>query len=173
MKRTADKSEHLSKKQKKETISYGWSCWWTFYTKHSQWEDHGRGDTTDAFCRDFIGNINLENEADFTLDMKTDNKANKNDFHSTAISDDEDDFDDIWNADQDHDNLDDADDVNIMKAQILSMVLELKKKDVLINGKANDLTITDMPIKFFAASENFALRSWDMIKFADLSCQKT
>ena len=46
-----------------------------------------------------------------------------------------------------------------MKAQILSMVLELKKKDVLINGKANDLTITDMPIKFFAASENFALRS--------------
>ena len=94
--------------------------------------------STSVFLDEFLDGDYGQNT--LSLDLSIENLVkNKIALHSTAISD-EDDDESYHKPDQDHDTIiQEENDVLMMKAKLISLEMELVKKDTLLNEQANEL----------------------------------
>ena len=124
MKRTAENKENSPRKCSKKPVEIE--------------EAASTTDSTFAYCKDLLGDQNVDDEETFCSDIFTGiPDSDKNAFHSTAISDH--DPDDLLLVEEDIGDM-------MMKAQLISLQMDLKKKDVLLNEKDNELAVKDIEL---------------------------
>ena len=133
LKRTAPKSENASRKYLKKAARLD------DFDLDSQ---VGAGDWTAAFCQDYLDEEELA-EKTFGLDQSVENLVNNRKplLHSTAISDNDDEF---LQPDQDHDYIGkQEEEIQLLKAKVISLEISGMKKDTIINEKKNAKTKKD------------------------------
>ena len=154
MKRTASKSENVGRKAAKkffeeEDIITEESAG-TPIQESTHIDPFDHTSLLDDYCDNLLGEANW-NEGDFNLNGTVDNYVeNKKSFeHEESI--------DI-SPDQDHNYLKENEEPSLLKATILSLKLDIQKRDSIINEKDDDLATAKVEL------ENFAIAAHDLRK---------
>ena len=125
LKRTAEKSLNSVRKTQKRSSS----------------NTDSHNDTV-AFCRSVVDKDSIRRT--FSLDVSVEKLLmEENVLHSTAIADPD---EELISPDQDHNYFNVNSDTDLLKAKILSLELEGKRKDVLLNDAENELSMARVDV---------------------------